>query len=74
MDDLTEARIEYWLTYHPATGTQGERYGKVNELSKQFARLILEVAPRGPERDAALHALRRLRMDVNLCIACEDAP
>lgn len=66
--------INHWFTYHPPKGDQGDRYASVNEMSKQFARLILDVCPIGDDRDAALRSLRRLRMDVNLAIACEDAP
>lgn len=65
-------QIENWFTYHPATPEQAVRYEQVNEMSKQFARLILEVTVPGPDQTAALRALRRLRMDVNLTIACES--
>ena len=71
---ITEATINHWFTYHPATGTQAERYKLVNDYSKTFAKLILEVCSPGEDRDAALRGLRRLRMDINLAIACEDAP
>lgn len=74
MKPITEATIEHWFTYHPAKGDQGVRYGRVNDAAKAFCKLILEVAPEGDDRDMALRTLRRLRMDVNLAIACEDAP
>lgn len=71
---ITEATIEHWFTYHPAKGDQGARYASVNEAAKNFARVILATCPPGDDRDAALRTLRRLRMDANLAIACEDTP
>lgn len=71
---ITEATIEHWFTYHPAKGDQSVRYGEVNAASKDMCRLILRVCPPGDDRDTALRTLRRLRMDINLTIACEDAP
>jgi hypothetical protein len=71
---ITETTIEHWFTYHPATGDQAERYKQVNESCKEMCRLILRVCPEGGDRDTALRTLRRLRMDINLTIACENAP
>lgn len=70
----TEQDIENWFTYHPARPDQTVRYSQVNEMSKQFARLILEVTIPNADQTAALRTLRRLRMDVNLAIACESSP
>lgn len=71
---ITEETIDHWFTYHTPTGDQGARYGRVNNACKEFAMMILEVTKSGEDRDAALRSLRRLRMDVNLAIACEDTP
>lgn len=74
MKHITQADIENWFSYHPPVRDQQARYNRVNTAAKDFCRLILEVAPEGDDRDAALRTLRRLRMDVNLAIACEEEP
>lgn len=71
MSAITGETIKKWFTYHPPTGTQQQRYSEVNAMCEDFAELILNVCEEGDDRDAALRALRRLRMDVNLTIACE---
>lgn len=71
---ITEHEIENWFTYHPPSTSQAVRYSQVNDMCKQFARLVLEVTQPSADQTAALRTLRRLRMDVNLTIACESEP
>lgn len=72
MERINDATLETWFTYHPPTPDQVPRYARVNAATKALAELILEVCPEATDdRDAALRTLRRLRMDINLTIACE---
>lgn len=71
---INETTLTHWFTYHPATGDQLQRYSRVNAMCMDFGKLILEVCPDNADRAAALRELRRLRMDVNLAIACEEPP
>lgn len=67
---ITEEQISNWFTYHKGTPEKQASYDAVNESSKALCRLILERVPDCDDRDEALRTLRRLRMDINLAIAC----
>lgn len=71
---ITQDTVDNWFTYHAPVRDQAARYSAVNKASKDFCQLILDSVQPGDDRDAALRTLRRLRMDVNLAIACEEAP
>jgi hypothetical protein len=72
MERITDATIANWFTAHPPTPEQVSRYQRVNDSCKALCELILEVCPEASDdRDSALRTLRRLRMDINLTIACE---
>jgi hypothetical protein len=71
---IDEATLDKWFSYHPPVRDQAYRYKQVNDASKMFARVIFNMCPPGEDRDVALRTLRRLRMDANLAIACEDDP
>jgi hypothetical protein len=71
---ITKQDVDNWFTYHAPVRDQQSRYSRVNTAAKDFCNLILEIVQEGDDRDAALRSLRRLRMDVNLAIACEKEP
>lgn len=69
---INDATIASWFSYHRPTPEQQAKYERVNASCKALCELILEVCPEAnDDRDAAIRALRRLRMDINLTIACE---
>lgn len=66
-----ERELENLFTYHKPFGDQPERYERVREYGKQFARVILENTPKGADQSAAVRLLRQATMTANEAIATE---
>lgn len=67
-----EEIIENWFTYHAPTPEQVVTYGEIRSKAKEFAILLIQVVPDGPDRLAALRKLRETVMTANAGIACNE--
>lgn len=71
MSDMQE-RIENWFTHHPPTGPeQIEKYHKIREAGKAFAKAIVECTPSSADQSAAIRKVREAVMTANAAIACD---
>lgn len=68
-DKLLLERIEKDFTYHPPTKENAEKYIRMRQTAKGFARLIVELVPSGEEREAALTKLEECAFWANAGIA-----
>jgi hypothetical protein len=66
--------LERLFAYHPPTGDQPERYQRLRNAAKEFARVLLDVTPMGPDQSAALRHIREAAMTGNASIALEGQP
>ena len=64
------ADLENWFMYHPPTQGQQERYVRIREHAKEFAKVLLECTPAGPDQEAAIRKVREAVMTSNAAIAC----
>lgn len=65
-------KIDNWFVYHPPKGDQTERYQKLREGARQYAHLIDECVPDGPDKSAAIRKLRECVHTANAGIACDE--
>ena len=69
MGQVTTANVEDVFSYHAPSSDQPERYVKIRESAKQFAKTILECTPPCADQSAALRLLRESVMTANASIA-----
>lgn len=62
-----------FLRYHPADSVARVAHERVDEAVAEFWNKVHGSLPEGPGMTRALHALSRLRMDCNNCIANHGA-
>lgn len=63
------------FTYHIPKDDQQERYTKINDAAKEFAKVIIKCTPTGREQSLSITKLQECRMWANAAIAIgEDAP
>jgi hypothetical protein len=65
-----EAALKRCFDYHAPGLLDRERYGALTRVMREAAREIYLSCPPGPDREAALVALRSARMWSNAAIAC----
>jgi hypothetical protein len=61
--------IEKSFTYHAPKGNQQERYVKIRDEAKEFAKLLTTHCPSSPELTVALRHLGNVVMEANAAIA-----
>jgi hypothetical protein len=64
------AKIDAMFDYHRPTPEQAERYDKITAKAKEFALLVEELCPDGPDREVAFQKIRESRMTAIASIAC----
>lgn len=69
---FTEEEIENNFTYHAPKGDQTERYEKINEAAKNFAKVVKEVTPDCADQTVAIRSIMLARMQANAAIACNE--
>lgn len=70
--DLSDPKvIEDIFTYHPPKGDQPEKYTKIREAAKAFARVLVENTPKCADQSAAIRHLREAVMTANAAVALE---
>lgn len=70
--EVTAENVDEVFSYHSPVGDQPERFKRISEATKFAALVILESAPRCPDRTRALNALRDARMLANSAVALEN--
>lgn len=65
--------IDRVFKYHAPHGDQPERYVRIREAAKVFARVLLESAPASAELTVALRDVQRAVMMTNAAIAINEA-
>lgn len=66
---MTNQDIDELFSYHRPMGIQTQLYEALREGAKQYALLIMDHAPPGPERTLAIRALHQASMHANSAIA-----
>jgi hypothetical protein len=66
---FTPAELDKRFTYHPAKGTQVQRYADLRSFAKELAELIVESCPDSRERSLALTNLEQAIFWANASIA-----
>lgn len=61
------------FTYHAPLGDQAERYTRLREAAKEFAKLIVELTPESAEQTLAIRDVQRATMLANAAIAINEA-
>ncbi len=74
MPALTYDDLENFFVYHPARGSQADRYERLRAAAHEFAKTILELTPPNPDQSAAIRKVREAVMTANAAIACERRP
>ena len=69
---LTDEAIENIFTYHAPKGDQAERYVKLREKAKEFARVVQECCPDSREKSLAVTSLQQASMWANASIAINE--
>lgn len=64
-----ERELNKRFTYHPPQPSQPERYTKIRETAKEFAKLIMLATPASREQSLALTKLDEVVMHANSAIA-----
>lgn len=65
------AQIEQIFRYHAPNAEQQKRYERLRTMAREFARVMVEVTPVGPDQSAALRKIREAVMTANAAIALE---
>ena len=68
----TPESLEALFTYHAPTGDQPERYTRINDAAKYFAKVVAENCPPCADRTTAIRLIRNARMTANSAIALEQ--
>lgn len=66
------ADIDNLFAYHKATANQAERYQKLREAAKDFAKQILQLTPESSEQTLAIRTLHQASMLANVAIAVNE--
>lgn len=66
----SDTDLDNLFDYHRPSSDQQEKYAKLNQAAKEYAKIIIECCPQSEDRDLAIQKLRETRMQSNLSIAC----
>lgn len=72
MSRPTDEEVERWFSYHPPKDDQSERYQRLRDGAKVYAKLIMECCPESADRTSALRQLREANWAANASIACNE--
>lgn len=68
---MPEFDLNYIFTYHPPKGDQPEKYEKIREAGKVFAKTILENTPSGADQSDCIRKIREVVMTANAAVALQ---
>jgi len=64
--------LDHIFTYHPpANASEVRRYEVLREAAKNFAQVVIDMTPPGPDQSAAVRKVREAVMTANAAIALE---
>lgn len=67
--------LDQFFTYHPPRADQLPRYERLRAAAREFAQVIVDCAPQGPDTTVAVRKVREAVMTANQAIAMErEAP
>lgn len=69
---MDESQLDNLFGYHAPKGDQVERYARINEAAKNFAKVVLECTMPCADQSAAIRQIREARMTANSAIACNE--
>jgi hypothetical protein len=61
--------LEHVFAYHPPTPDQIPKYNRLRAAAKEFAALVVDLTPPGPDQAAAVRKVREAVMTANAAIA-----
>lgn len=61
--------IAAMFRYHAPNDTTIPKYAAINQAAKNFAEVVVQNCPSGPDRSAAIRQIREARMTANAAIA-----
>ena len=64
--------IDNRFTFHPATGSQPERYESIRDRARSLAHFLNDTCPPGRELSTAITKLQEVVMWANAAIACNE--
>lgn len=68
---ITKDAIDAWFTYHKPTEDQQPKFVALREKAREFAHLIVELTPPGPDQSTAIRQLRECVMTANAAIVLD---
>lgn len=66
---IDERSITNWFTYHAPTGDQAVVYEAIRAHGREFAHIINNLVPDGPDKTVAIRTLREAVMWANAAVA-----
>lgn len=71
---FTDEALEHLFTYHSPRPDQVERYARLRASALQFAHVVRDMTPPGPDQSTAIRKLRECVMTANAAIALGPKP
>ena len=71
---MDDRELHTRFTFHPARGTQPERYQRIRDKAGELAALISELSPESREQSLAITACEEASMWANAAIARRENP
>lgn len=74
---ISSDQLDWWFKYHPPADhpsgpeAAAERYARIRDAGKAFAKVILENTPASADQTAAVRKVREAVFTANAAIACE---
>jgi hypothetical protein len=66
----TDELLEWWFTYHPTTPQKEGKYEAIRAAALEFAKVVRDNTPEGPDQSLAIRKIREAVMTANAAIAC----
>lgn len=63
--------LDHIFTYHPPKDDQPEKYVKIREAAKEFAKIILENTPYSADQSFCIRKIREVTMTANASVALD---
>jgi hypothetical protein len=67
---IDERTITNWFTYHPPVGDQSVVYETIRAHAREFAHILNNLVPDGPDKTVAMRKLRECVFIANAAVAC----
>ena len=69
---ISKEQLDSWFTYHNPSNDPGvvSKYMRIRSAARQFAEIVLQNTPEGPDQSDAIRKIREAMMTSNAAIAC----